>query len=245
MSNVENKVVVITGASSGIGESAAELLAASGAKVVLSARRKDRLEALAARIREAGGEALVVESDVTDPEQMKALAAAAKDTYGRLDVWVNNAGVMPLSPVAMGKADEWNWMVDVNIKGVLNGVAAAHPIMLEQGAGQFVNVSSVAGHIVFPGAAVYCATKFAVRALSEGIRMESGGVVRVSNISPGAVRTELTDHISVPEVKEAIRGFVDVAIEPDANARAIQFAIAEPGDVNVNEMLVRPAKQDL
>ena len=188
---------------------------------------------------------MVVESDVTDPAQMHALAAAAKEAYGRLDVWVNNAGLMPLSPVAMGKTDEWNRMVDVNIKGVLNGVAAAHPIMLAQGSGHFVNVSSVAGHKVFPGAAVYCATKFAVRALSEGIRMESGGVVRVTNISPGAVRTELTDHISVPEVKEAIKGFVDIAIEPDAIARAIRFAIAEPGDVDVNEIIVRPAKQDL
>jgi NADP-dependent 3-hydroxy acid dehydrogenase YdfG len=245
MLNVKDKVVVITGASSGIGESTAELLAASGAKVVLSARRKDRLDALAGRIREAGGDALVVESDVTDPEQMRSLASAAKSAYGRLDVWVNNAGVMPLSPVAMGKTDEWNRMVDVNIKGVLNGIAAAHPTMLEQGDGHFVNVSSVAGHIVFPGAAVYCATKFAVRALSEGIRMESGGTVRVTNISPGAVRTELTDHISVPEVKEAIKGFVDIAIEPDAIARAIQFAIAEPGDVDVNEIIVRPTKQDL
>ena len=245
MSNVKDKVVVITGASSGIGAAAAELLAEQGAKVVLSARRKGRMDELAEKIRSAGGEALVVESDVTDAEQMKSLAAAAKDAYGSVDVWVNNAGVMPLSPVAMGKTDEWNQMVDVNIKGVLNGVAAAHPHMLEQGTGHFVNVSSVAGHIVFPGAAVYCATKFAVRALSEGIRMESGGTVRVTNISPGAVRTELTDHISVPEVKEAVSGFVDIAIEPDAIARAISFAIAEPGDVDVNEIIVRPAKQDL
>ena len=245
MQNVEGKVVVITGASSGIGASTAQLLAESGAKVVLSARRKDRMEELAAAIREKGGDALVVESDVTDPAQMKALARAAVERYGRLDVWVNNAGVMPLSPVAMGRTDEWNRMVDVNIKGVLHGVAAAHPIMLEQGDGHFVNVSSVAGHVVFPGAAVYCATKFAVRALSEGIRMESGGKVRVTNISPGAVRTELTDHIGVPEVKEAVQGFVDIAIEPDAIARAIRFAIAEPGDVDVNEMIVRPAKQDL
>ncbi len=245
MDNVKGKVVVITGASSGIGASTAELLAQSGAKVVLSARRKDRMDDLASKVRERGGDALVVESDVTDPDQMKALAAAAVDTYGRLDVWVNNAGLMPLSPVAMGRVDEWNRMVDVNIKGVLNGVAAAHPIMLEQGDGHFVNVGSVAGHIVFPGAAVYCATKFAVRALSEGIRMESGGAVRVTNISPGAVRTELTDHIAVPEVREGIKGFVDIAIEPDAIARAIQFAIAEPGDVDVNEMIVRPAKQDL
>jgi NADP-dependent 3-hydroxy acid dehydrogenase YdfG len=213
--------------------------------VVLSARRKDRLDELAGKIRDAGGEALVVQSDVTDPAQMKAVADAAKEAWGRIDVWVNNAGLMPLSPVAMGKTDEWNRMVDVNVKGVLNGVAAAHPTMLEQGSGHFVNVSSVAGHIVFPGAAVYCATKFAVRALSEGIRMESGGTVRVTNISPGAVRTELPDSISVEEVKEGIQEILDIAIEPDAIARAIRFAIAEPGDVDVNEMIIRPAKQDL
>ena len=245
MQNVKDTVVVITGASSCIGAETAEMLAAAGAKVVLSARRKDRLDALVQKIQSAGGEAVAVESDVTDAGQMNALAATAVDSFGRLDVWVNNAGVMPLSPVAMGRTDEWNRMIDVNIKGVLNGVAAAHPIMLGQGDGHFVNVSSVAGHIVFPGAAVYCATKFAVRALSEGIRMESGGAVRVTNISPGAVRTELTDHITVEEVREGIKGFVDIAIEPDAIARAIRFAIAEPGDVDVNEMIVRPAKQDL
>ena len=245
MQRVKDKVIVITGASSGIGASTAEVLAADGAKVVLSARRKELLEALAQKIVAAGGEALVVESDVTDPEQMKALAAAAVDKFGRLDVWVNNAGVMPLSPVAMGRIEEWNRMVDVNIKGVLNGVAAAHPIMLKQGDGHFVNVSSVAGHVVFPGAAVYCATKFAVRAFGEGIRMESGGAVRVTNISPGAVRTELTDHISVPEVKEAIQPFLDIAIEPDAIARAIRYAIAEPGDVSINEVIVRPTRQEL
>jgi len=245
MNETIEKVVVITGASSGIGAETAKLLAASGAKVVLSARRKDRLDELAAKIREAGGEALAIESDVTDPAQMKAVAETAVGTYGRLDVWVNNAGLMPLSPVALGRTEEWNRMVDVNLKGVLNGVAAAHPIMLEQGAGHFVNVSSVAGHKVFPGAAVYCATKFAVRALSEGIRMESDGTVRVTNISPGAVRTELADHIGVAEVKEAIQGVLDIAIGPDAIARAIRHAIAEPEDVDVNEMIIRPAKQEL
>ena len=245
MSKTIDKVVVITGASSGIGAETAEMLAASGAKVVLSARRKDRLDRLVAKIREAGGEALAVESDVTDAAEMLALAQTAVSTYGRLDVWVNNAGLMPLSPIALGRTEEWNRMVDVNLKGVLNGVAAAHPIMLEQGSGHIVNVSSVAGHRVFPGAAVYCATKFAVRALSEGIRMESGGVVRVTNISPGAVRTELADHIAVDEVKEAMQPILDIAIEPDAIARAICYAIAEPADVDVNEMIIRPAKQEL
>ncbi len=245
MSQSIDKVVVITGASSGIGAETATLLAAAGAKVVLTARRTDRLDALAATIRDAGGEATVIQSDVTDAEQVKAVASHAIENYDRIDVWVNNAGVMPLSPVALGRTDEWNRMVDVNIKGVLNGIAAAHPIMLKQGSGHFVNISSVAGHIVFPGAAVYCATKFAVRALSEGIRMESDGVVRVTNISPGAVRTELADHIAVDEVKEGIQDILDIAIEPDAIARAIRYAIAEPSDVDVNEMIVRPAKQAL
>ena len=245
MSGITDKVVVITGASSGIGAATAERLAANGAKVVLSARRADRREELASKIRAAGGEALVVQSDVTDADSMTALAGQTVDTYGRLDVWINNASVMPLSPVALGRTAEWNQMVDVNIKGVLNGVAAAHPQMLQQGSGHFVNVSSVAGHVVFPGAAVYCATKFAVRALSEGIRMESGGKVRVTNISPGAVSTELADHIGVQEIKDGIQGILDIAIEPDAIARAIGFAIAEPDDVDVNEMIVRPAKQEL
>lgn len=245
MSGIKDKVVVITGASSGIGAATAELLAAKGAKVVLSARRADRLEELASKIRAGGGEALVVQSDVTDADSMTALARQAVETYGRLDVWINNAGVMPLSPVALGRTAEWNQMVDVNLKGVLNGVAAAHPQMLQQGSGHFVNVSSVAGHVVFPGAAVYCATKFAVRALSEGIRMESGGKVRVTNISPGAVRTELADHIGVQEIKDGIQGILDIAIDADAIARAIAFAIAEPDDVDVNEMIVRPAKQEL
>ena len=176
---------------------------------------------------------------------MQRAAQVAQDTYGRLDVWVNKAGVMPLSPVEMNRLDEWNWMVDVNIKGVLNGVAAAQPLMRAQGAGQFVNVSSVAGHVVFPGAAVYCATKFAVRALGEGIRMESDGSIRVTNISPGAIKTELTDHIGVPEVKEGVKAFTDIAIEADAVARAIHFAVAQPTDVDINEVIIRPAQQAL
>ncbi len=242
---LEGKVVVITGASSGIGEATARMLAAEGAAVVAVARRKDRLDTLVAGIEAAGGKALAVEADVTSIEDMRRAANAAVDSYGRLDVWVNNAGVMPLAPVAMNRLDEWNWMVDVNIKGVLNGVAAAQPAMHEQGAGQFVNVSSVAGHIVFPGAAVYCATKFAVRALSEGIRMESDGSIRVTNISPGAIATELTDHIGVPEVKEGVAEFAEIALDPDSIARAIHFAVSQPAEVDVNEIIVRPAKQAL
>ncbi len=240
-----NKVVVITGASSGIGEATARMLAADGARVVALARRKERLDSLVAGIREQGGEAIAIKADVTSFEDMQRAALAAKDTYGRLDVWVNNAGVMPLSPVEMNRLEEWNWMVDVNIKGVLNGVAAAQPLMRAQGAGQFVNVSSVAGHVVFPGAAVYCATKFAVRAFGEGIRMESDGTIRVTNISPGAIKTELTDHIAVPEVKEGVKSFTSIAIDADAVARAIHFAVQQPADVDINEVIIRPAKQAL
>lgn len=245
MSVETNKVVVITGASSGIGEATARMLAKDGAKIVAVARRKSRLDKLVDDIKAAGGQAVAVEADVTSAEDMQRAAQIAKDTYGRLDVWVNNAGVMPLAPVAMNRLEEWNWMVDVNVKGVLNGLAAAQPLMREQGGGQFVNVSSVAGHIVFPGAAVYCATKFAVRALSEGIRMESDGSIRVTNISPGAVKTELADHIGVPEVKEGVKALTDIAIDADAVARAIHFAVAQPADVDINEVIIRPSKQAL
>ena len=245
MSKNLDKVVVVTGASSGIGHSTAELLAKNGAKLVVVARRKPKLDELVTVIKEEGGEAIAVEGDVTSLDQMKAVAQEAVKTYGKLDVWVNNAGVMPLSPVEMNLIEEWNWMVDVNIKGVLNGVAAAPPIMRSSGSGHFVNISSVAGHLVFPGAAVYCATKFAVRAFSEGIRMESDGSIRVTNISPGAVSTELTDHISVPNVKEGVKVFTDIAIGADAIARAIKFAVEQPLDVDVNEIIVRPTKQKL
>lgn len=245
MSDKSNKVVVITGASSGIGEATARILANDGAKIVAVARRKSRLDQLVKDIEAAGGQAVSVEADVTDYEDMQRAAETAKATYGRLDVWINNAGVMPLSPVEMNRLDEWNWMVDVNIKGVLNGVAAAQPLMRAQGEGQFINISSVAGHLVFPGAAVYCATKFAVRAFGEGIRMESDGSIRVTNISPGAIKTELTDHIAVPEVKEGIKRFTDIAIDADAVARAIHFAVTQPADVDVNEVIIRPSKQAL
>lgn len=240
-----DKVVVITGASSGIGEATARLLAKDGMKIVAVARRKSRLDDLVKDIESAGGQAIALEADVTSIDDMKKTANTAKETYGKVDVWVNNAGVMPLSPVAMNKLDEWNWMVDVNIKGVLNGVSAAYPLMQEQGSGQFVNVSSVAGHLVFPGAAVYCATKFAVRAFGEGIRMESDGSIRVTNISPGAIKTELADHISVPEVKESVKEFTDIAIEADDVARAIQYAVVQPDSVDINEVIIRPSKQAL
>ena len=245
MSDKINKVVVITGASSGIGHATALRLAKRGAKVIAIARRKDKLDQLVSEITKFEGEATAFEADVTSFDQMKSVAKKAVETYGSLDVWINNAGVMPLSPVEMNKHDEWNWMVDVNIKGVLNGLAAAQPIMRASGSGHFVNISSIAGHLVFQGGAVYCATKFAVRALSEGIRMESDGSIRVTNISPGAVLTELTDHISVPEVKEGVQQIKEIALDPDAIARAIAFAVEQPTEVDVNEVIVRPSKQPL
>ena len=245
MSEIESKIVIITGGSSGLGEATARRLANSGAKVMLAARREDRLKEIVTDIEKTGGTAKYQITDVTDKAALESLANATKEAYGRIDVLVNNAGLMPLSPLSALKIDEWEKMVDVNIKGVLYGVAAVLPIMQEQESGHIINLSSVAGHKVFPGGAVYCATKFAVKAISEGIRLESDGKIRSTNISPGAVATELTDHISHKESAEMIGQIVDIAIDADAIARAITFAIEQPGDVDINEMIVRPTKQDL
>lgn len=245
MSEINGKVVIITGASSGLGEATAHRLAKSGAKLVLGARREDRLEALRDAIVEQGGEAIYRVTDVTDRSQVEALAQAAKEAYGRIDVLINNAGLMPLSPLDQLKVDEWEQMVDVNIKGVLYGIAAVLPTMREQHAGHIINLSSVAGHVVFPSAAVYCATKYAVKALSEGIRQEGGEEIRSTNISPGAVATELTTTISDPETAKGVGELYEMAIDADAIARAIAFAIEQPADVDVNELIIRPTKQPL
>jgi len=245
MSEINGKVVIITGASSGLGEATAHRLAKGGAKLVLGARREDRLEALRDAIVEQGGEAIYQVTDVTDRSQVEALAQAAKEAYGRIDVLINNAGLMPLSPLDQLKVDEWEQMVDVNIKGVLYGIAAVLPTMREQHAGHIINLSSVAGHVVFPSAAVYCATKYAVKALSEGIRQEGGEEIRSTNISPGAVATELTTTISDPETAKGVGELYEMAIDADAIARAIAFAIEQPADVDVNEMIIRPTKQPL
>lgn len=245
MSGMEEKVVIITGASSGLGEATARRLARGGARLMLAARREDRLKELVAAIEQEGGTAAYQTTDVAEREQVEALAQATRETYGRIDVLINNAGVMPLSPLDLIKVDEWERMIDVNIKGVLYGVAAVLPTMREQKSGHVINLSSVAGHVVFPGAAVYCATKFAVRALSEGLRMESNGEIRATNISPGAVATELTDSISDGQTAKGVNELYSVAIDADAIARAIAFAIEEPADVDVNEMIVRPTKQEL
>ena len=245
MSEIKNKVVIVTGASSGLGEATARRLADNGAKLMLTARREDRLKELVSKIEQAGGTAQYQITDVTKREQVEALAKATKDAYGRIDVLVNNAGLMPLSPLDEAKVDEWDQMVDVNIKGVLYNIAAVLPIMRAQKSGHIVNISSVAGHKVFPAGAVYCATKFAVKAISEGIRLEANGEIRSTNISPGAVDTELTNTISHDETAETVDEMYGVAIDADAIARAITYAIEQPDDVDINEIVVRPTKQEL
>ena len=244
MSEIE-KVVIITGASSGLGEATARRLAKNGAKLMLAARREDRLKELVSNIEKEGGTAKYQVTDVTDRSSVEALAKATHQAYDRIDVLVNNAGLMPLSPLAADKVDEWEKMVDVNIKGVLYGISAVMPVMLEQESGHIINLSSVAGHKVFAGGTVYCATKFAVKAISEGIRLESDGKIRSTNISPGAVDTELTNTISHEETAKNVDQLYGVAIDADAIARAITYAIEQPGDVDVNEIIIRPTKQEL
>ncbi|MEH2411808.1 SDR family oxidoreductase [Nostoc sp.] len=245
MSEIQNKVVIITGASSGLGEATARRLAASGAKLMLAARREDRLKELVAAIAKSGGTATYRVTDVADRAQVEALAKEAFSTYGRIDVLINNAGLMPLSPLDQVKVEEWDQMIDVNIKGVLYGIAAVLPIMRQQKSGHIINLSSVAGHKVFSGSAVYCATKYAVRAISEGLRLESNGEIRSTNISPGAVATELTSTISDQDTAARMNEFYAIAIDPDAIARAIAYAIEQPGDVDVNEIIIRPTRQEL
>ncbi|MBP0582229.1 SDR family oxidoreductase [Labrys sp. LIt4] len=239
MSAIAGKVVAITGASSGIGEASARMLAAAGAKVVIGARRTDRLEKLAAAIAANGGEVRVRALDVTSQAEVAAFAGFARQAFGRLDVMVNNAGVMPLSPLAALRVAEWDRMIDVNIKGVLYGIAAALPIMEDQGAGQIVNVSSIGGHHVSPTAAVYCATKFAVRAISDGLRQETDRI-RVTVISPGTTTSELADSIGDPTAREAMKAFRAVTISPEAVAASLLYAIGQPDDVDVSEIVVRP-----
>ena len=233
------KVVLITGASSGIGEATARLLARKGLQVVLGARRTDRLEKLASKIRDVGGSAEYRALDVTNLEEMQAFVGFAKETFGHIDVIVNNAGVMPLSKLEMLKIDEWNRMIDVNIRGVLHGIAAGLPLMQQQGSGQFVNISSIGGHAVYPTAAIYCATKFAVSAISDGLRQEVNNI-RVTVISPGTTESELADSISDSEARRGMQDFRKIAIPAEAIARAIAFAIEQPNDVDVSEIIVRP-----
>ncbi|MEW9521704.1 SDR family oxidoreductase [Streptomyces tubercidicus] len=235
------KVVLITGASSGIGEATARRLAADGHRVFLGARRTDRLETLAHHINSGGGTAAFRRLDVTSAEDMRSFVAAAREEYGRVDVLVNNAGVMPLSPLEALRVDEWDRMLDVNVRGVLHGIAAALPVMKAQGAGHIVNVASVGAYEVVPTAAVYCATKFAVRAISEGLRQESAGGIRVSVISPGVTESELPDSITDSAAREAMKAYRAVALPAAAVADTIAFAVSRPPEVDVNELVVRPA----
>lgn len=237
-------VVAVTGASSGIGAAIARRLASEGATVVLGARRADKLAELATEIERNGGRALAVRTDVTRRTDVLHLVGEAMRRLGRLDVLVNNAGIMPLSPVADLKVDEWERMVDVNLKGVLYGIAAALPIFAAQGAGHIVNVSSIADRRVVHSAAVYSATKYAVRALSEGLRQEAGPHLRVTLVAPGATDSELAEGISDPALRRlAIEEYRRDLLPADAIARAVAFAIAQPADVDVNEIVVRPTAQ--
>jgi NADP-dependent 3-hydroxy acid dehydrogenase YdfG len=245
MHNIRDKVVVITGASSGLGEATARLLAAEGAKLVLGARRIDRLQALS---RELGlGDAAAVQTDVSDFAQVKALVDHAVATHGRIDVILNNAGLMPHSLLERGKVEDWDRMIDVNLKGTLYGIGAALPHMTRQKSGHIINVSSVAGHKVRQTSAVYAATKTAVRVISEGLRMEMvPHHVRVTVISPGAVESELADSITDPDVKKNIDAFYEAnAIPASSFANMVAFAMSQPADVDINEILFRPTSQEL
>lgn len=243
--NIAGKVVVITGASSGLGAETARHLVREGAKVVLGARRLDRLEALA---QELGlGKEAVFKVDVTDREQVKAFVAHAVQTQGRIDVMINNAGIMPLAPLEMMRFDEWEQCIDVNIKGVLWGIAAALPHFKDQKSGQFINVSSVAGHTISAGGAIYSATKYSVRVISEALRKEVKPYnIRTTVLSPGAVDTELPASVGAPSVAEAIAGFYQQnAIPADSFARCVLFAMSQPENVDISEILFRPTIQEL
>jgi NADP-dependent 3-hydroxy acid dehydrogenase YdfG len=244
---LQDKIAIVTGASSGIGEAAARALATGGVRVVLAARRAGRLEALRSEIEDSGGTALVVATDVTDRGAVEALAARTLEAFGRIDILINNAGVMLLSPIRALEVDEWDRMIEVNVRGALYCIAAVLPSMLEQGSGHIVNVSSVAGRRPMPSGTIYSATKFALRAISQGMHLElsSSDKIRVTDIEPGVVDTELADHITD---EETARRFKEnwkskEALDADDIAGAILYAIAAPARVNVNEILVRPTDQ--
>lgn len=239
MSTTKGKVIAITGASSGIGEGVARLLAKRGARIVVGARRNERLQALVTAIEADGGTARFRSLDVTSQSDAAAFIDFAAREFGQVDVLINNAGVMPLSPMSALKVDEWNQMIDVNIRGVLNGIAAVLPAMTARRSGQIINVASIGAHVVVPTAAVYCATKYAVWAISEGLRQENKDI-RVTVISPGVVESELAHTISHAETARFLADYRSIAITPEAIARAIAFAIEQPDDVDVSEIIVRP-----
>jgi len=242
MTALQEKIIIITGASSGLGEAIARKLAPLGCKLILGARRMDKLEALK---KELGDNVHIMGCDVTEPQQVNQLAQMALEKYGRIDVLINNAGVMPLSFFAEKKLDEWNRMIDVNIRGVLHGIAAVIDTMTTQKSGHIINVASVAGHVVTPSSGVYAATKFAVRAISEGLRQESRGQLRTTIISPGAVTSELTQSISNDKISKGVDKLYEDAIDAEAIANSVLYAIEQPEDVDVNEIIIRPTKQML
>jgi NADP-dependent 3-hydroxy acid dehydrogenase YdfG len=245
--SIAGKVVVITGASSGLGEAAARLLAEQGAYLALGARREDRLRGLVDEITAGGGKAIAVTTDVTDRAQVTALVEAALQAYGHIDVLINNAGLMPNSPLERLKVEDWEQMIDVNLKGVLYGIAAVLPHMIERRSGHIINVSSVAGHKILPGAAVYCATKHAVRTVSESLRAEVAQYgIRSTIISPGAIDTELPQSLTEPDLRAGTEAlYAHHAIPADSFARMVTFAISQPEDVAVNEILFRPTRQEM
>jgi NADP-dependent 3-hydroxy acid dehydrogenase YdfG len=247
MTNIKEKIVVVTGASSGLGEATARMLSAEGATVVMGARRLDRLKSLKDEFTQNGGKAVALATDVTQREQVKKLVDTAVQTFGRVDVIINNAGLMPSSPLERLKVDEWDRMIDVNIKGVLYGIASVLPHMMRQKSGHIINVSSVAGHKVTPNGAVYSATKHAVRALSEGLRAEVKPYnIRTTIISPGAVATELPNSITDADVADRMKTFYkQIALPAESFARAVLFAMSQPEDVDINEILFRPTRQEL
>jgi NADP-dependent 3-hydroxy acid dehydrogenase YdfG len=238
---MSSKVVLITGASSGIGEATARRLAANGAKVVLGARRTERLEKIVAEIRAQGGVAEFRTLDVTDRNDVNAFADFAKAKFGRVDVIFNNAGVMPVSPMNALKVDEWDRIIDVNIKGVLNGIAAVLPIMEAQGSGHIINTASTGAHAVGGQFGVYCASKYAVRAISEGLRQETNNL-RVTVISPGVTESELGHDITVADTATAVTQLRSIALSAEAIANAVLYAISQPADVDVNEMIIRSVR---
>ncbi len=245
MNDLKDKVVLITGASSGIGEATAKRLSRAGAKLMLAARREENLKQVSEAIKADGGEAAYKVTNVTDRSQVQALADATLEIYGRIDVLFNNAGLMPNSPLAARKVDDWDQMIDVNIKGLLYAIDAVLTHMNERGSGHVINLSSVAGHVVFPGSAVYSGTKFAVWAISEGLRKEAGDKIRVTTLSPGAVATELPKTITHDETAKSVNDLYKDAIDPDAIARATQYALEQPAEVDVNEIIIRPTAQAL
>tara|TARA_Y100000815_G_C13331322_1_gene496090 strand:+ start:205 stop:957 length:753 start_codon:yes stop_codon:yes gene_type:complete len=244
--NISGKVVVITGASSGLGETTARHLASLGANVVLGARRENRLEDISNEINQKGnGKAIFVKTDVTKKEEVQSLVDKAVTEFGKVDVMLNNAGLMSIAPMSETKVDEWDRMIDINVKGVLYGIAAALPVFRKQENGHFINLSSVAGVKVFsPGGTVYSGTKYAVRAISEGLRHEVGGKIRTTTIEPGAIDSELKHGSSHKESSDFVREFYKSAIPSDSIARTIAFAIEQPADVDVNEIVIRPTVQD-